>query len=159
MKNKLLILFYFAIAVAGCKKSFLEVPIQGQGSPSTDPEVANQEVTGVYNALITPDPTQSEFGQYDIHGIYFITVTNIMSDDADKGSYNADQPLAANIDNFQIKSDHTYVAGLWRGSYAGILRTNIAIQGLSQAALSPSLITTRTAEMRFLRAYFYFNMV
>src|ERR1039458_572206 len=80
-------------------------------------QVALNNVTGAYNALITPDPTQSEFGQYDIHGIYFITVTNIMSDDADKGSYAGDQSLAASIDNFTLTSDNTYVAGLWRGYY------------------------------------------
>jgi hypothetical protein len=160
MNNRILIFFFCSMVFnCACKKSFLDVPIQGQGSPSTDPQVANAEVTGAYNALITPDPTQSEFGQYDIHGIYFITVTNIMSDDADKGSYPADQPLAANIDNFQINSDNTYISGLWRGYYAGISRTNVAIQGLAQAALDPNLVTTRTAEMRFLRAYLYFNLV
>lgn len=159
MKNTLLFICGFSLMMISCKKSFLEVPIQGQGAPSTDPQVALDEVTGAYNALITPDPTQSEFGKYDIHGIYFITVTNIMSDDADKGSYPGDQPLAADIDNFTITADNTYVAGLWRGYYAGISRTNIAINGLSQAALSPSLITTRTAEMRFIRAYLYFNLV
>src|SRR3984885_28037 len=147
MKNRLLILFCLAALVSGCKKSFLNVPIQGQGTPSTDPQVALTDVIGAYNALITPDPTQGEFGSYDIHGIYFITVTNIMSDDADKGSYPADQPAAADIDNFTVTSDNVYVEGLWRGYYAGISRTNQAIVGLSQAALSPSVITENTAEM------------
>ncbi len=147
--------------MAGCKKSFLDVPIQGQGVASLDPQVAINDVTGAYNALITPDPTQSGFGQYDIHGVYFITVTNIISDDADKGSFAGDQPLAADIDNFQTTSDNTYVAGLWRGYYAGISRTNTAINDLSLASkvLNPAIVTTRTAEMRFLRAYLYFNLV
>jgi hypothetical protein len=159
MKNRLLLLFCFSLVVTGCSKKFLNVPIQGQGTPSTDPQVALSLVTGAYNALITPDPTQSEFGDYDIHGIYFITVTNIISDDADKGSYTGDQPAAADIDNFTVTSDNTYIEALWRGYYAGISRTNQAIVGLSQAALSPSVVTTQTAEMRFLRAYFYFNLV
>src|ERR1035438_462671 len=105
MKNRLLILVCFVIGVSGCSKKFLNVPIQGQGIASLDPQVAINDVTGAYNALITPDPTQSGFGQYDIHGIYFITVTNIISDDADKGSYAADQQPAADIDNFQATSD------------------------------------------------------
>jgi hypothetical protein len=159
MKNKLLVLFWFSSIMMGCSKKFLNVPIQGQGTPSTDPQVAINEVTGAYNALITPDPTQSEFGSYDIHGIYFITVTNIISDDADKGSYAGDQVAAQDIDNFTITSDNTFIAALWRGYYAGISRTNQAITGLSQTGLSPSVIAARTAEMRFLRAYFYFNMV
>jgi starch-binding outer membrane protein, SusD/RagB family len=159
MTNRMLIVFCFSLIMTGCKKSFLEVPIQGQGTSSTDPQVALDEVTGAYNALITPDPTQSEFGQYDIHGIYFITVTNIISDDADKGSYSGDQPQAAAIDDFTVTSDNTYIAGLWRGYYAGISRTNIAISSLSQTALNPILVTRLTAEMRFIRAYLYFNLV
>ena len=161
MKNKLLLLFCFTSVIAGCAKSFLEVPLQGQGSSTNDPQVIAAEVTGAYNALITPDPTQSGFGQYDIHGIYFITVTNIMSDDADKGSYALDQPPAADIDNFTLTSDNTYVAGLWRGYYAGISRTNTAINDLPKISntMTASQLNTQIAEMRFLRAYFYFNLV
>src|SRR5580698_10964367 len=158
MKNRLLILFCSAALISGCSKHFLTVPIQGQGTPSTDPQVALNDVVGAYNALITPDPTQSEFGSYDIHGIYFITVTNIMSDDADKGSYAGDQPAAADIDNFTLTSDNVYIEGLWRGYYAGISRTNQAILGLSTAALPAATVQEQTAEMRFLRAYFYFNL-
>lgn len=159
MKSRWFVLLCSSWIIAGCSKKFLAVPIQGQGTPSTDPQVALDEVTGAYNALITPDPTQGEFGAYDIHGIYFITVTNIMSDDADKGSYPADQAAAAQIDNFTTTSDNVFVEGLWKGYYAGISRTNQAIAGLAQAALSPSVIAVRTAEMRFLRAYLYFNLV
>lgn len=159
MKNKLLVLFSFVLLMTGCSKKFLDVPIQGQGTPATDPNVAIEEVTGAYNALITPDPTQSEFGSYDIHGIYFITVTNIISDDADKGSYPADQPAAAQIDNFTLTSDNVYISGLWRGYYAGVSRTNQAITGIASAALPAAQITEYTAEMRFLRAYLYFNLV
>jgi len=160
MKNIAPILLCLLIIGAGCKKKFLDVPLQGQGTSSNDPQVILGEVTGAYNALITPDPTQPGFGDYDVHGVYFITVTNIMSDDADKGSYASDQALAAAIDNFTLTSDNTYVAGLWRGYYAGISRTNIAIQDLPKATsvLTASMITTRIAEMRFLRAYFYFNL-
>src|ERR1019366_2831898 len=145
MKNKTLLLVFLVLWSIGCKKSFLDVPIQGQGTATTDPQVAINNVTGAYNPLITPDPTQSEFGDYDIHGIYFITVTNIMSDDADKGSYPGDQPLAAAIDNFTLTSDNTYVAGLWRGYYAGISRTNIAISGLTNAASPAAQVTRLTA--------------
>jgi hypothetical protein len=159
MKSKFFGFFCLTISLLGCNKNFLNVPPQGQLVPSVDPQVALEEVTGAYNALITPDPLRAGFGSFDIHGVYFITVTNIISDDADKGSYPLDQPLAADIDNFQITSDNTYIDGLWKGYYAGIARTNNAIADLSAAALSSSIIVEETAEMRFLRAYFYFNLV
>ncbi len=159
MKNKILTFFCCIIILPGCKKNFLNVPPQGQGLPSVDPQVALDEVTGAYNALITPDPERSGFGQYDIHGVYFITATNIMSDDADKGSYPGDQPLAAQFDNFQLSPDNTYIDGLWKGYYAGISRANNVLQALSQAKLAANIVTEKSAEVRFLRAYFYFNLV
>src|ERR1017187_6244306 len=124
---KISLLVFLMVAMLGisCSKNFLNVPPQGQASPTLDPQVALDEVTGAYNALVTPDPTGgSAFGGYDIHGLFFITVTNIISDDADKGSYPTDQPPAADIDNFTLTSDNTYIDGLWRGYFAGISRTN-----------------------------------
>ncbi|MFI5152273.1 MAG: RagB/SusD family nutrient uptake outer membrane protein [Chitinophagales bacterium] len=157
--KKILIVFGMVI-LASCKKSFLDVPPQGQPSPSLDPKVALDEVTAAYSALITPDPTgASAFGGYDIHGVFYIAVTNIISDDADKGSYDLDQPPAKDIDNFTLTSDNTYVAGLWRGHYAGISRTNNALNALASAALDSNLVKIRSAEMRFIRGYLYFNLV
>src|ERR1700733_12266667 len=159
MRSKIPVIICCTIFLMSCSKNFLNVPPQGDGIPSVNSQTALDEVVGAYNALITPDPTQSGFGNYDVHGVYFITVTNIMSDDADKGSYPIDQPLAAQFDNFNISSDNTYLDGLWSGYYAGISRTNRAISDLSTVNLDHTLVTTRTAEMRFLRAYFYFNLV
>jgi starch-binding outer membrane protein, SusD/RagB family len=159
---KISLLVFLMVAMLGisCSKNFLNVPPQGQASPTLDPQVALDEVTGAYNALVTPDPTGgSAFGGYDIHGLFFITVTNIISDDADKGSYPTDQPPAADIDNFTLTSDNTYIDGLWRGYFAGISRTNNAINAIAQSALDSATKRTKTAEMRFIRGYLYFNLV
>src|ERR1700722_7879655 len=146
--------------IFGCKKSFLEVPPQGEAI-NFDTATVQNLVTGAYSALISPDPGLSGFPQYDIHGVYFITVTNIMSDDADKGSYPQDQQPAADIDNFTLTSTNTYVEGLWKGYYAGIQRTNAAIANLnaSTSSFGASRVAAEVGEMRFLRAYFYFNLV
>ncbi len=155
------ILFAFMLFSGACKKSFLSTPPQGQESPLLDPQIALDEVTAAYSALITPDPTgASAFNGYDIHGLFFITVTNIMSDDADKGSYPGDQGPAGDIDNFTtLTSDNQYIDGLWRGYYAGISRTNNALNALAQAALDTGTIRIRSAEMRFIRGYLYFNLL
>ncbi|MEI9934641.1 MAG: RagB/SusD family nutrient uptake outer membrane protein [Ferruginibacter sp.] len=158
--NFLIILFTISLSLISCTKDFLNVPIQGQESPSLDPTIALDLVTGAYNSLITPDATEaSGFGGYDIHGIMFITVTNIISDDADKGSFASDQPDCEAIDNFTVTSSNSYLDPLWKGYYAGISRTNQAIAALAIAALPDTVIKVRTAEMRFIRAYYYFNLV
>jgi hypothetical protein len=160
--NKFASIFFCVsfLSFSSCKKSFLDVPPQGQESPTLDPNIALDEVTAAYNGLITTDPTgASAFNGFDVHGLFFITVTNIMSDDADKGSYAGDQGPANDIDNFTLTSDNTYVAGLWSGYYAAISRTNNALNSLAQAALDSNTVRIRSGEMRFLRAYFYFNLV
>jgi starch-binding outer membrane protein, SusD/RagB family len=159
-KFSLLVFLMIMTLGISCSKSFLNVPPQGQASPGLDPQVALDEVTAAYNALITPDPTGgSAFGGYDIHGLFFITVTNIISDDADKGSYDADQPPAKDIDNFTLTSDNTFVEGLWKGYYAGIARANNAINAIAQSALDTTTKRIKTAEMHFIRGYLYFNLV
>jgi hypothetical protein len=162
IRNKVVyILLGFTLLLSACSKKFLDVPPQGEESPLLDPQVALDEVTAAYNALITPDPTgASAFNGYDIHGIFFIAVTNIISDDADKGSYAGDQGPALDLDNFTtLTSDNQYIDGLWRGYYAGISRTNNAINALANAALDSNTIKVRSGEMHFLRAYLFFNLV
>jgi hypothetical protein len=151
------ILSLCTIALSSCQKSFLDVPAQGVISPTLDPQLALQEVTAAYNGLITPNPGNT-FGD-DVHGVSFISVTNIMSDDADKGSYPGDQEPAEEMDNFTFTSNNVYVENLWRGYYDVIARTNQAIRDLPISAIDSNIVREKTAEMRFVRAYLYFNLV
>ena len=69
MKKKLLIYISICSAVlflGSCKK-FLDVNPQGQAGNVVDTTNTLGEMTGAYNALITPDPSRAEFGSYDIH--------------------------------------------------------------------------------------------
>lgn len=140
----------------GCSKDFLDVPIQGQATPDSDPAIAEKLVTGVYNSLLAG----SAFGGIgDVHGISFVTATIIMTDDADKGSTASDQPNIAAIDNFEHTSTNNFVAALWTGNYNAIAKANQALKALETAPIQDALKTQYQGEVRFLRAYFYFNLV
>lgn len=145
------------LLTAACQKSFLDVPVQGQATTATDPNLAQNLVTGVYNVLLNGEAFGGAGG--DVHGISFIATTNIISDDADKGSFPADQPNLADIDNFTLTPTNNFVAALWTGYYTGVSRANQALAALQTAALSPSAKNQLIGEVRFLRAYFYFNLV
>jgi hypothetical protein len=145
------------IVLGSCQKNFLNVPTQGVASPALDPQLALQEVTAAYNGLITPNPSNT-FGD-DVHGVSFISATNIISDDADKGSYPGDQEPAEEMDNFTFTSNNVYVENLWRGYYDVIARANQAIRDLPLSAIDSNTVKEKTAEMRFVRAYLYFNLV
>ncbi|HVB02187.1 MAG TPA: RagB/SusD family nutrient uptake outer membrane protein [Chitinophagaceae bacterium] len=140
-----------------CSKSFLNVPIQGQSSPANDPQLATNLVTGVYSSLIYIDPGGG--WNTDTHGISFIAATNIMSDDADKGSFAGDQPEIGDLDNFTETPSNTFVAALWNGYYAGISRANNALAALAISPLDTATKTELSAEVRFIRGYYYFNLV
>src|SRR5262249_52820641 len=96
---------------------------------------------------------------YDTHGISFIAATNIMSDDADKGSFALDQAGINDLDNFTENSSNSFVAALWNGYYAGIARTNNALNALAIAPLDSTTAKRLRGEVLFIRAYYYFNLV
>jgi hypothetical protein len=144
------------VAVTSCSDSFLDVPVQGGVTTESDPNLAQKLVTGVYNSLMQGD----SWGNGDIHGFAFISVTSIMSDDADKGSTPSDQSVpVGDIDNFTITSTNKFAETLWSGHYNGIAAANQALAALSTAAIDPEEKNRLEAEVRFLRAYFYFNLV
>ncbi len=157
--KKLLFGLSGVILLWGCKKNFLEVQPQGQlteAAVAADPNLARKLVTGVYNQLY-----QGGFGN-DIHGIIFCMATDVASDDADKGSQPADQsPQAVGFDNFtsDLNSNNYYVERLWSGHYQGISTANQALDKLALSTFDHVTKRTLIGEVKFLRAYLYFNLV
>ncbi len=149
--------FALILIIASCSQDFLEVPLQGKPTTATDPNLAQNLVTGVYNSLLAGEA----FGGSgcDVHGISFVVATNIISDDADKGSAPADQPIIGTIDNFTHTATNNFVAALWTGHYSGIAKANQAVEALNVAAIDVNAKNQFLGEVRFIRAYYYFNLV
>ncbi|UFH54934.1 RagB/SusD family nutrient uptake outer membrane protein [Spirosoma sp. KNUC1025] len=149
--------FAAVLLTASCQKSFLDVPVQGQATTATDPNLAINLVTGVYNSLYNSEAFGGAGG--DVHGISFIAATNIISDDADKGSTPTDQPSIADIDNLTLTPTNNFVAALWNGYYSGISRANQALAALETASIDAKTKNQLVGEVRFIRGYYYFNLV
>src|ERR1700761_6665769 len=117
MNKKIINIGFLALILllGSCQKSFLNVQTTTP-TPSNDPSVAEDLVTAAYSSLIYIDPGGG--WNYDTHGISFIAATNIMSDDADKGSTPSDQPGIGELDNFTETPGNQFVAALWIGDYA-----------------------------------------
>ena len=99
------------LIISSCNKDFLNVPVQGGESTVTDPALAQKLVTGVYNSLLQGDA----FGNGDVHGFAFVSATDIISDDADKGSYASDQAsTAGQFDEFTLTPTNEFALTLWR---------------------------------------------
>ncbi|HRJ31264.1 MAG TPA: RagB/SusD family nutrient uptake outer membrane protein [Cyclobacteriaceae bacterium] len=159
MKTKLYKLTFaisLIVVLTTCSDDFLNVPIQGGVTTATDPALAQKLVTGVYHSLLQGD----SWGNGDVHGFAFISVTSIMSDDADKGSSPTDQAVpVGDIDNFTLTPTNKFCESLWSGHYNSIGAANQALRALETAAVSEDFKNQLIGEVRFLRGYLYFNLV
>lgn len=154
--NRSGLLAFSIVLVSACSDSFLDVKVQGGVTTKTDPNLAQKLVTGVYNSLLQGDA----FGNGDVHGWGFITVTSTISDDADKGSTADDQMVrVGDIDNFTVTPTNQFVETLWSGHYNSIGAANQAIQALKTAAIDEEEKVRLMGEVRFIRGYIYFNLV
>jgi len=89
---------------------------------------------------------------------YFVMV-EMGGDMAWDGNDGANKPA---FDNYSsaMNSANGIVSGFWTNSYSGINRANTALLFIPQVAdMTDVLKAQRTAEMRFMRAYYYFDLV
>ncbi|MEL6391702.1 MAG: RagB/SusD family nutrient uptake outer membrane protein, partial [Bacteroidota bacterium] len=110
-------------------------------------EQAVQSVNAIYNQL----------RNWEVHVFSFIGMTDIISDDSEKGSTPGDAPFLGELNDFTHTSTNIAPAGVWSGYYDGIFRANLAIENLPEVPeLDEQLRERLIAESKFLRAYFYF---
>lgn len=137
---------------SACNK-YLDVPPQGQidqEAAGKDPEAADKLVLGAYNTL----------WESNVHGFSYIGMTNIASDDADKGSNPDDGRFTlGTLDDLTMNSNLSQLNEIWKGYYIAITRANLALAALSTSPLDDAKKNRLTGEARFLRAYCYFNLV
>ncbi len=144
-----------SISFNGCK-NYLDVNPQGQitqAQIAIDPVAAQSLVTGIYNVFYIGGFSP------DIDSFQFVIMTDIASDDGDKGSSPTDYGDALQIDNLQTPATNGVVNNVYTGHYQGIVRANQALDKLQNVTFDAATKNKLIAEARFLRAYFYFNLV
>ncbi|WP_192348468.1 RagB/SusD family nutrient uptake outer membrane protein [Algoriphagus sp. Y33] len=96
---------------------------------------------------------------FNVHVFSYIGITDIASDDADKGSVPGDAGFLQDINDFTFDANNSAVNGIWSGYFQGIFRTNQVIVNVPEIDMDEELKTRLIGEARFLRAYFYFFLV
>jgi hypothetical protein len=89
----------------------------------------------------------------------FIGISSVTSDDAEKGSTAGDAPPMGELDNFTFAPTNFFFNDFWNGQYLGISKANEVIERVPAIQMTDSLKNRYIAEAKFLRAYFYFNLV
>ncbi len=84
---------------------------------------------------------------------------DVASDDAVKGGNPGDQIDIQFIDDFTYNNNNGYLDRIWRHYYEGISRANYVIEYVPEIEMNNELRARIVGEAKFLRAYFYFNLV
>lgn len=85
---------------------------------------------------------------------------DIASDDAFAGGGSStDAPNIIEIDKSAVRTNNSEIQGLWRKYYIGIFRANIFLEKIEGIEASEEFKTRSIAEAKFLRAYFYLDLV
>lgn len=90
----------------------------------------------------------------------FITVSDILSDDAYAGGSDANDGMEnQEMNTFSIPTTNNIVHSIWIKNYIGIYRANQFLEVIDDINAPDSFKARTIAEAKFLRAYFYFEQV
>ena len=152
-KKAVLALLLVALNFTACNKDFLERKPQGDADVANfflDANQATQATNAVYNQLRS----------WECTALPYLAVTDILSDDADKGSTPTDALYVLEMDDFTFDASNTSISGVWRGFYRVIARANLAIQRIPEVPeMNENLRSRLLGENKALRAYAYFLLV
>ncbi|OAQ39100.1 carbohydrate-binding protein SusD [Pedobacter psychrophilus] len=145
------------IIISSCSKDFLDRPAQGQYSEGDYPFSAG---SGAFDPAIFE--AYDALRLYGVHSAGFQAAVSIRSDDADKGSTDADGPSTRQFDDLTLTSTNGLTNGMWLDHYTMINRANLVLDRIKkdQSPLTPQAVKlSGQAEAKFIRAYAYFMMV
>ncbi|NDV80628.1 RagB/SusD family nutrient uptake outer membrane protein [Bacteroides sp. 51] len=154
MKQILFIIALIAsVTLAGCS-DFLEEDVRGKENLDTyfqTEEEAISFVNGCYNALTFN-------GWWQINTVWLLS--DMCSDDKWMGNTSQGSDYTALAHYQSNGQSNGLISNFWQYRYKGILKCNIAIDRIDKSTISNETIKNRLiAEAKFLRAYFYFELV
>jgi len=135
-----------------CGDEFLEKAPKGELTSENffkDAAQAEQSVNAIYAHL----------RNFNVHVFSYIGITDIASDDADKGSVPGDAGFLQDINDFTFDANNGAVNGIWSGYYQGVFRANQVLANVPKIEMNEELKIRLLGEARFLRAYYYFFLV
>ncbi len=140
------------ILLFGCGEDFLDK------RPLVDQTADTFFQTGE-QAVQATNATYGILRRFDVSVFSYIGMTDIVSDDADKGSTPNDATFLGELDNFTFDASNIGPGAVWGGYYKGVFRANLSLARIPDVPMDEGLKTRLLAENHFLRAYFYFNLV
>lgn len=139
------------ILILGSCSDFLEEELIGIYSTESfykTEEHAQLAITGVFNvaSFVSTSNSLWVFG-------------DVASDDAIKGGGDGDQSDIQFLDEFNYSRNNGFIEKIWQRYYEGITRVNYLLYYADNIEMDETDKAKILGEAKFLRAYFYFNLV
>ena len=144
---KKILFFTLMLIIATSCKDFLDTTMKSDYSSEnfyTSQIAAEKAVTGVYNSL---------------YGMKWWVFGDVASDDAVKGGNAGDQADIIPISDFTADADNGIIFNFWQDTYETIVQANYVIKYVPQIDMDNNLKNRLIAEVRFIRAFSYFNLI
>lgn len=142
------------LLLTNCKKSFLDVPPQGQ-------QPAQQFWTSDADATKAVDAIYANLRGWTEVAFAPIALESLGSDDTETGSDPSDGSVAfMNMyNNFTVTSTQGQLSDFWNGRYQTINLCNQVLDNVPNISMDAALKARYLAEAKFIRAYEYFRLV
>lgn len=140
------------LAFSSCAEQLDLVPITEKAATSFYSSEAEIEsaITGVY----------AQLQNGGLYGLDLIGVGEISGEDAFEEIAANDGGRFGQLDDFSTNAGNDLVGDIWRESYEGIQRVNVVLNRIDAIEFDESTSkSNRIAEMKFIRALLYFNLV
>lgn len=155
IKSKILKYLFLAILFTGCSDDFLDLQPLTQEVTSTFYQTEDQAMQGlvaVYDVL--------GYDEAVVSWAPILTVSDMLSDDSYAGGADANDGMEEDqLNTFNIPTTNVLVHALWIKNYMGIYRANVLLEKINGVNSTEEFKARLTAEAKFLRANFYFELV
>ncbi len=144
------ILFFTVLLGAACDDFLTETDPSNFNTDNyfTQPAHAESIVNATYQSL------------YPMHERQAWLITELQTGSANSTfTANGGFPSFQLVRNLDMSSDHPSVENIWDSHYQGIGNANIAILRIPEISMDEAQKARLLGEVRFLRAYYYFNLV
>ncbi|ADY53178.1 RagB/SusD domain protein [Pseudopedobacter saltans DSM 12145] len=143
------------LSLGACNKKIDLYPIASDTEANfyRDQKDCFQGLAAAYNVLLWDAP-QNQNAPFQL-------ISEVLGDKCFTGGASAtDLPALLRVDRGIIRTDDLTPKAMWYKYYYGIYRTNILLEKLPAATFDePELRERYAAEAKFLRAYYYFDLV
>ena len=155
--KRIAIVLIAALGLYSCTEDFITKDPLGVSSSATyynDPDQCQLAVNAIYDPL----------GWFEMHDEFLWKIGDICSDDCERGGANAsatyktgdDWDKSGQLAVFEATDRSTVMTGVWDAGYIAIARANAMLN--STEGKTSAAHKRMRAEVRFLRAWYYFQL-